>query len=184
MDLAAKTTHKTTTIPLVTVKVPIISNKLSITTSSLVLPCTDAVFGGKAIELAGRVVHPDFQAYGIGSLMLKDFVQHHSADSLTTYTRNPAVLRMIQHVARDIYPKTIVTDLQDIATQMSYAHTDKDGTTYHFNRYDEGGLYQTDDPADKPLIDGGISLKEQFPRLGNIRHALVVAARINMELLS
>lgn len=116
--------------------------------------------------------------------MLKDFVQHHPADFLTTYTRNPAVLRMIQHVARDIYPKTTAIDLQNVAVQMPHTYLDEDGSTYHFNRYDEGGLYLTDDPADRPLIDSGISLKEQFPRLDNICHALVVAARINMELPS
>jgi len=135
-------------------------------------------FGGQAIELAGRVIHPSYQGQGIGSEMLREFLKDEEAPYITAYTRNLAVLKMIRRVSESVYPLDNDETLREIAQQMPNATADS-RAVYHIKRYGESGLFQGFDPADRPV--GGKSLKEQFPRLQSIRHALVVAARINME---
>lgn len=153
------------------------------TSAWLVSPCTDDVFGGRAIELAGRVIRPDYQGQGIGASLLGRFVETHQPSLLTTYTRNPSVLKMMRTVAPEVYPATSDDELQELATEMPFSTLDTQGVAYHIDRYGEGGLFQGFDPADYPL-DGPIPLKESYPGLQNIRSALVVAARINKEIYS
>lgn len=143
-----------------------------------VSPYISAVFGGKAIELAGRVIRPSYQGQGIGSTMLKEFIDQVPTEILTTYTRNPAVLNMISHVASTPYPLVADDHLREIARMMPHATIDQDGVAYHFNRYDEGGLFIGFDPADDSIENDGPNLKTQFNQLHNVRHALVVAAEV------
>lgn len=111
--------------------------------------------------------------------MLAGFLDYHPASYLTTYTRNPAVLKMLRHVTSELYPLDNNTDLRAIALRMPHS-THEGNAVYHFNRYDKDGLFQTTDPADMP-IEGRI-LKDHFTKLKNVRHALVVAARTAMEI--
>ena len=149
----------------------------------LVSPSIGAVFGGRAIELAGRVIRPDYQGQGIGAALLGQFVEAHQPSLLTTYTRNPSVLKMMRTVAPDVYPATNDHELRELAAEMPFSMLDTQGVAYHIDRYGEGGLFQGFDPADYPL-DGAIPLKESYPGLQNIRSALVVTARINKEIYS
>lgn len=140
-----------------------------------------AVFGGRAVELAGRVIRPEHQANGVGKTMLQDYLSAYQPNNLVTYTRNPAVLKMLGSIAQKIYPLHTDDELQVLASQMPHAETDELGVTYHINRYGEAGLFQGFDPADLSLDPEHPPLKEVFGRLKNIRNALVVAARITSE---
>lgn len=137
-------------------------------------------FGGSALELAGRAVHPDMQGRGIGSGMLDRFLNTHPVEYLTTYTRNPAVLRMIGNVATSLYPLVDDPELYTIATQMSNAIPVEDAT-YHIDRYPPGGLFRGDDPADLAIATTPQPLKQRFALLESERNALVITAKINGE---
>ncbi|MFZ1316855.1 MAG: hypothetical protein WAQ26_00240 [Candidatus Saccharimonas aalborgensis] len=138
------------------------------------------IFGGKAIELAGRVVHPEYQGLGIATDLLTRLVANEKPLYLTTYTRNPAILRMMRHVTSSLAPLDDDHELMALAAAQPHASL-RGNVTYHMNRYSEAGLFQGDDPADRPVTKGGVSLKEQFPALQSVRHALVVAARVKEE---
>ena len=135
------------------------------------------VFGNSAIELAGRVVHPDYQSQGIATELLAQLVEHESPKYLITYTRNPSILRMIAKVSEALYPVQPDSTLQSIASQLPDASGLGDAH-YHLNRYSETGLFHGNDPADRPYGVNDISLKERFEHLHNIRNALVVVARV------
>lgn len=136
-----------------------------------------AVFGGKALELAGRVVHPEYQEQGIATTMLDNLLRATQPEFLTTYTRNPRILRMMNHVSSELYPLVDDEELKSLATTMNYAEP-RGNALYHINRYDENGLFVGVDPASYPFEKDGVSLKQQFEELINVRNALVVAARV------
>lgn len=140
--------------------------------------CGD-VFGGKALELAGRVVHPEHQRRGIATTMLDNLVLSMRPEFLTTYTRNPRILRMIHHVSSELYPLVADTELHDLAAHMRFAEV-YDGALYHINRYDsyDGGLFAGSDPANDSFEQDGEPLHHQFNGLKDARNALVVAARV------
>lgn len=141
---------------------------------------TGVVFGGKAIELAGRVIRPDYQEHGIGSYLLREYVASNQPALLTTYTRNPAVIAMLQRVSSEVYPVHDDEHLSQLAAGMTNA-TLRGDAVYHLNRYDEGGLFGGSDPADRMLHGDSISLKARFTGLINVRNALVIAARVQEE---
>lgn len=151
------------------------------TNISLHSPWCGAVFGGRALELAGRVVHPLYQGRGLATAMLVDLLTIEQPTFLTTYTRNPSILRMIASVSSEVYPITLHSMLARFARSLPNA-TEIDSVNYHINRYDEGGLFREGDPADRPLTPGGISLKEQFDRLTDVRNALVVVSRVRRDI--
>ena len=126
-------------------------------------------------------MHPDYQNQGIGTQLLKKLVADERPDYLTTYTRNPSVLRMMSRVAAALYPIASDEELRALAEAQPHA-TDL-GAFYHVERYGEGGLFHGADPADRPFSDGGVSLKEQFEGLVSVRNALVVAGRVRKDLL-
>lgn len=138
-------------------------------------------FGNSAIELAGRVVHPDYQSQGIATGLLTQLVAHESPQYLITYTRNPSILRMIAKVSEALYPILSDSSLQSIASQLPDASGLEDAH-YHLNRYGETGLFHGNDPADRPYGENDISLKERFEYLDNVRNALVVVARVRRNI--
>ncbi|HRC27990.1 MAG TPA: hypothetical protein PKV96_01255 [Candidatus Saccharimonas sp.] len=89
---------------------------------------------------------------------------------------------MVSHVAESIYPIHDDAELRDLALTQPYASA-LDDAVYHVNRYGEEGLFQGNDPADRPLTDNSVLLKEQFSGLVNVRNALVIAARIRKDTL-
>jgi len=111
--------------------------------------------------------------------MLRSTIEHRRPEYLTTYTRNPAILKMLLAQCSDVYPLHQDDNLKNIAARMPRA-TMLDAA-YHIHRYDEGGLFTGDDPAERPI--NGIPLQDRFVELTDIRNALVVAARVRKELL-
>ena len=138
-----------------------------------------AAFGGKALELAGRVVRPDYQNQGVATQMLQELVQSEQPRFLTTYTRSPKILRMINRVSSELYPIEDDPELHFLASEMLFAEA-REGTFYHINRYSdyEDGLFVGEDPASSSFKKNGPPLKQQFGGLVDARNALVIAARV------
>ncbi len=141
--------------------------------------CTRDAFGGHTVELAGRVVHPHHQASGIGSRLLEQYLSENSTSNIATYSRNPAVLKMLAKVCgglNNVYPVANNCGQFELAEAMTHATVYSDGYVYHLNRYGEGGLFGAEDPADR-LFTRNKTLKSQFTGLVSVRNALVIVAR-------
>ncbi len=108
--------------------------------------------------------------------MLMHLVEQQKPEILTTYTRNPHVIRMLARVCDTIYPLVGDENLRDLALKME--HASLADVAYHIDRYGEDGLFRGEDPADRPLIVGDAPLKKRFTGLVSVRNALVVAARV------
>lgn len=143
----------------------------------LVSPSIRDNFGGRAIELAGRVIDPERQREGIGSNLLETFLLTHRTELLTTYTRNPAVINMIRSVTSGLSLDNDELELQHIASAMPHATTVR-GVSYHLNRYDEGGLFKGDDPAQSTIATPPIPLNDYYKELQDVRNALAIAASV------
>ena len=111
--------------------------------------------------------------------MLQELVQSERPHFLTTYTRSPKILRMVDRVSSDLYPIADNAELQSLASEMPFAHA-HEGAFYHINRYSdyEDGLFAGEDPASEPFKKNELTLKQQFAGLMDTRNALVVAARV------
>lgn len=125
------------------------------------------------------MVHPAYQGHGIARTMLHQYIDQAQPAFLTTYTRNPSILRMLRHVSDDIYPLVDDLMLRNMAAMMD--HASQRDVIYHLDRYGEEGLFRGTDPADGSLDEGEVSLKQQYAELASVRHALVVAARVRRE---
>lgn len=108
--------------------------------------------------------------------MLRTLVREQQPGYLTTYTRNPAIIKMIRKESSAMYPLDDDEELRNMASNMS--HASSLDATYHINRYSEQGLFVGKDPASQPLTIGTVALREQFPGLASVRNALVLAARV------
>lgn len=146
-------------------------------------PCTEAVFGGQAIELAGRAIDPNYQARRLGSLMLGAYLLDSDTSHLATYTRNPAILKMMRSVAHTIYPINDDKQLENIAQEMPCAEQSARDVVYHINRYGPSGLYGVSDPANNPYYTDGLPLKRMYSKLANVGNALIVTARVMPHLV-
>lgn len=133
------------------------------------------VFGGRALELAGRVVHPRYQRQGVASYMLEELVASERPGYLATYTRNPAIIKMMQRQSDEIYPLHDDASLRMMALNMDDA-SELD-VVYHIDRYGEQGLFVGEDPACRPAEDGDRALKQRFDGLMSVRNALIIVAR-------
>lgn len=108
--------------------------------------------------------------------MLQQFVDEERPEYLTTYTRNPRIVRMIGRVSDDVYPLVDDQILRDMAASMD--HASMYDVVYHLDRYGEDGLFHGDDPADGLVEPGDVSLKQRYQELTDVRHALIIAARV------
>lgn len=108
--------------------------------------------------------------------MLQQFVDEERPEYLTTYTRNPRIVRMIARVSDDVYPLVDDQILRDMAVTMD--HASMRDVAYHLDRYGKDGLFRGGDPADGSVEPGGVSLKQQYQELTSVRHALIIAARV------
>lgn len=102
---------------------------------------------------------------------------------LTTYTRNPAILRMMHTVAHTIYPINDDKQLERLAQHMPHANQPKNDVVYHTGRYGSDGLYGIFDPAERPYFTNGQPLKSMYRGLHTIGTALIVAARVMPHLV-
>lgn len=111
--------------------------------------------------------------------MLRELVQSENPRFLTTYTRNPKILRMVSRVSTELYPIEDDAELESLASEMPFAEA-YEGIFYHINRYSdyEDGLFVGEDPGSGPFEENGPPLKQQFGGLVDARNALVVAARV------
>lgn len=110
--------------------------------------------------------------------MLKAMLDIEKPFAIATYTRNPSVIKMMRHVSiGDMYPLQDIAELRTLAHSMPHACVAEDGATYHFNRYEGGGLFKGFDPADRSIREGEPRLKDVFLHLQDRAHALVVVAR-------
>jgi hypothetical protein len=114
--------------------------------------------------------------------MLQELVQSERPGFLTTYTRNPKILRMIDRVSSALYPIENDTELQCLTSEMPSAEA-RAGVVYHINRYSDykDGLFAGEDPAETSFEKNGAPLKQQFSELADARNALVVAARVRQS---
>ncbi len=115
--------------------------------------------------------------------MLQTFLNESDTTYITTYTRNPAVLRMIRSVAHTIYPINDDKILEKLAKDMPHVEQPANDVVYHLNRYGTGGLYGCDDPADRPYFTTCPPLKKMYRQLIDPGTALVVTARIMPHLV-
>ena len=110
--------------------------------------------------------------------MLQTYLTETDTRYITTYTRNPAILKMIRSVAHTIYPINDDKQLERMGVQMPHATVPKNGVAYHINRYGSEGLYGDTDPANLPYFVGGPLLKHMYKGLNDPGTALVIAARV------
>ena len=143
------------------------------TSEWLLLLCTRSIFGVKAVELAGIVVDTTYRGARLASTLLHGYITSKKPGYMTAYTRNPRVVSLL-HSHGGAYPLARDDDMRAIAQAMPFAET-IDGVTYHINRYGDSGLYGMNDPADTPLQNDTLPLKERFPELQHPGTALVVA---------
>ncbi|MCL2037974.1 GNAT family N-acetyltransferase [Candidatus Saccharibacteria bacterium] len=126
--------------------------------------------GNRAVELSGIVTNPSKQRKGIGLRMVQDFVGTQQPQDLVAYTRNPAILRIMNEVGG---VDNVLTSTD--AAVVPEAEISDDGIPYHFGRY-VGGLYGNYDPATREYI--GRTLIEQAVALVDPRNALAVAVKV------
>ncbi|MCA9340692.1 MAG: hypothetical protein KDA17_07280 [Candidatus Saccharibacteria bacterium] len=101
---------------------------------------------------------------------------------MSTFTRNPSILRMMAHVASILYPIQQSDTLRSLAA-LHPSTTLIGGIAYHIHRYGESGLFFGEDPADRLYGASGVSLKKQFDGLKSVRNALVVTAEVRKDVL-
>lgn len=113
--------------------------------------------------------------------MLEKLVEEYEPSYLMTYTRNPAIIKMLQKQSSEVYPLDKDEQLKQMALAMNYS-VERDAV-YHIDRYAEEGLFRGEDPANSPVDESGESLKQKFTSLMSVRNALIVAARVRKETL-
>ncbi|MDN5274498.1 MAG: hypothetical protein JWP06_399 [Candidatus Saccharibacteria bacterium] len=106
--------------------------------------------------------------------MVQEFINEYSPDTLTAYTRNPSVLRILGDISSqdDVLRQERP---EEIAAQLAYTSV-HEGVLYHLDRYGPDGLYGSYDPADRSY--NGVVLKERATLLQNPNHALAVSVAI------
>ena len=115
--------------------------------------------------------------------MLGAYLLDTDASHLATYTRNPAILRMIRSVANTIYPINDDKQLEKMAQKMPYAERPAKDVAYHINRYGPSGLYGVNDPAENSYFTDGLPFRQMYRGLNDIGNALVVTARVMPHLV-
>lgn len=142
------------------------------------------VFGDRALELGGIVILPEYQQRGIGVEMIRRAVNATDAELLSAFTRNPAILKAMSRVTRNLYPLMDSPELNRLALEIGAPDAVQVGdAVYQVSRYGDEGLYRGFDPAERPIQEG-MSLKQRYPELERIGAALVVVGTINEELPS
>lgn len=133
-------------------------------------------FGNRVIELSGIVIHPDFQNMGIGKKLVNDALNHFNPEMVTSFTRNPSVLRLLEEIGDDdIFNqnnKAFALTLPNVTAEI-------DGYNYHIDRFGPNGLYGANDPAEQ--IYKNQKFMEKFVGLKNICNALALAVNIKRE---
>lgn len=131
------------------------------------------ILGDRVIELSGIVIHPDFQNNGIGKKLVDDAIKHFKPEAITSFTRNPSVLRLLDDVSDgDVFSNTNKL----LSLSLPNVTTSSDGYNYHINRFAPNGLYGSNDPAEQ-LYKGEVFMNHFF-ELKNICSALALAIKV------
>jgi hypothetical protein len=138
-------------------------------------PPTGDYFGNRGVELAGIIIDPALQNHQVGPDMVRIFIDQFTPDTMTAYTRNPGVLRILGNVSsrHDVLTNE---NPEEIAEQLAYASV-HNGILYHIDRYGPSGLYGSYDPADR--VYNKRVLKERAVLLQNPNNALAVSVDIS-----
>lgn len=127
-----------------------------------------------SLLLAARGVRQAHQGKGYGAQLLDTYLNNRpQLETIETYTRNPAIIRMLGKVA-NVLPYDS-QQYQQRAAQTP-AVTVVDGVGYHLNRYPVEGIYSVDDPAMAAHPATGERLVDSHSQLTSARNALYVAA--------
>ena len=129
-------------------------------------------FGGRAVELSGIITGPEHQGRNRASAMAQEYVDQHGPEQLIAYTRNPAVLNLLNRLShqKDVL---VYNNPYQLALTIPHATVGDDGILYHIDRYAPDGLYGSFDPADGPYDDQ--VLKDRCRLLHNKNTALAVS---------
>jgi hypothetical protein len=133
-------------------------------------PHIGTYFGSHAVELAGIIVHPDYQRHHLGSDLVRDFIGTEQPSHIVAYTRNPALLRAVGHASHSanvLVPSGFV---------IPHATLENDGHSYHMGRYAPHGLYGSFDPARREY--NGTPLADQYIHLKDPTNALAISVEI------
>lgn len=117
--------------------------------------------------------------------MLIHFIATQHPQFLATYTRNPAILRILESVCgqENVFPLCDDEELCNIAENMPYAqrtHEQNTGELYHIGRYGNGLYSAEKDPA-CTTFSSELPLTERYAALHDPGTALVVTARVNQN---
>lgn len=106
--------------------------------------------------------------------MVEEMIRQQTPDTITAYTRNPGVLRILGDVSlkADVLAHK---NPEAVAQELAYATVHND-ILYHLDRYAPEGLYGSYDPADRTY--NNVTLKERAVLLKNPNHALAVLVDI------
>lgn len=138
----------------------------------MVLQPTGDYFGGRAIELAGIIIHPDQQGKSLGSEVVGHFVKTEQPKQLVAYTRNPALLYAVGR-ACNVADVLTHDDPERTAASIPHATVEDDGNLYHLQRYAPHGLYGSYDPAQRTY--NGRQLAERCKYLADPNNALAIS---------
>jgi hypothetical protein len=133
------------------------------------------IFGKAAAELVGIIIRPDYQGRRFGPLLVRRFVNMHRTERLLAYTRNPALLRVLEAVSGR-HEVLAHADPEAAAAQIAQASVGPDGNLYHIGRYAPRGLYGDEDPAGRAYH--GRPLMDQCQLLTDPNNALAVSVNL------
>lgn len=100
------------------------------------------------------------------------------AMSMTAYSRNPAILDIMDRNLQNTYPLNNDESTKAIALSMPHS-VDVADVTYHLGRYGEEGLYGSNDPARRHFRMSKLPFFQQYPQLSSKSNALVIAGNIS-----
>lgn len=138
----------------------------------MVLLPTGDYFGGRAIELAGIIIHPNEQGQSLGSKMVGHFIEGERPKQLVAYTRNPALLYAVGR-ACDVADVLTHENPQHVVASIPHATLEDDGNLYHLQRYAPHGLYGSYDPAQRTY--NGQQLVDRCKYLADPNNALAIS---------
>jgi len=100
---------------------------------------------------------------------------HAQPEKLIAYTRNPAIVRLLERISGQ---SNILhhDDPSATANTIPHAAIGEDGKVYHVNRYAPNGLYGSVDPAERNYK--GLPLKDQCRLLANPNTALALLVEL------
>lgn len=126
----------------------------------------------RIMELSGIVIHPAYQGHRIGTAMMQSAIIDLNPNSITAFTRNPAVYELIDRVTDriEVPQDALANHVLSVYNNLTLIN----GAAYHQDRFAVAGLYGGDDPAKHARRAAEVPFVEEFPGLINPRTALFI----------